>query len=49
MFMQKNLKALLGTTDHEIKVAFVSACRSEEMGEIFFKSGIPIVIAVNSE
>jgi len=34
---------------HKVKVAFVSACQSEEIGEIFLKSGIPIVIAVNSE
>ena len=30
-------------------LAFVSACHSEEIGEIFFKAGIPVVIAVNSE
>jgi len=28
---------------------FVSACHSEEIGEIFLKAGVPVVIAVNSE
>jgi len=34
--------------DYGIKLAFVSACHSEEIGNILYKSGIPIVIAVNS-
>lgn len=33
---------------HGIKLAFVSACQSEEIGKIFFEAGIPVVIAVNS-
>ena len=33
---------------HEIKLAVVSACQSEEIGRIFHESGIPVVIAVNS-
>ena len=47
-FNEKRLAELLGKNKHQIKLAFVSACYSEEIGEIFFKSGIPIVIAVNS-
>lgn len=38
-----------GTTrKHKIKLAFISACQSEEIGKIFSKAGIPIVIAVNA-
>ena len=33
---------------HGIKLAFISACQSEEIGNIFHKAGIPIVIAVNA-
>lgn len=44
------LKKLLGSKkDHGIKLAFVSACHSEEIGKIFSECGIPVVIAVNSE
>jgi hypothetical protein len=34
--------------DHGIKLAFVSACHSEEIGNILLKCHIPIVISVNS-
>lgn len=44
--MQNLLK---NNKDKGIKIAFVSACKSEEIGEIFHNSGIPIVIAVNSQ
>ena len=30
-------------------MAFVSACQSEEIGEIFLKSGVPVVVSVNSD
>ena len=30
-------------------MAFVSACQSEQIGQIFLDAGIPAVIAVNSE
>ena len=33
---------------NEIKIVFVAACHSENIGKIFFEEcGIPIVIAVN--
>ena len=38
-----------GSLKHGIKVAFVSACHSEEIGNIFHRAGIPVVIAVNSK
>ena len=34
---------------NQIKIAFVSACQSEHISEIFLNSGIPIVISVNSQ
>ena len=34
---------------NNIKMAFVSACQSEEIGEIFLKSGVPVVVSVNSD
>lgn len=37
-----------GKPNHQVKLAFVSACHSEKIGEIFLKAGVPIVIAVNS-
>lgn len=48
-FDQDLLTRMLSGQNHEIKVAFISACYSEKIGEIFFKSGIPVVIAVNSK
>lgn len=48
-FTQEFLAQMLSGQNHEIKVAFISACYSEKIGEIFFKSGIPVVIAVNSK
>jgi hypothetical protein len=49
-FSQDRLRALLGmSSKHEIKVAFVSACQSEQIGEIFLKAGIPVVISVNAD
>lgn len=48
-FYQSRLYDLLGSEeDHGIKLAFVSACYSEEIGNILFKCNIPIVISVNS-
>ena len=32
-----------------IKLAFVSACQSEEIGQIFLNAGIPIVISVKTD
>jgi len=29
-------------------MVFVSACHSEELGKVFLKHGIPIVVAVSS-
>ena len=37
-----------GKPNHKVKLAFVSACHSEKIGEIFLNAGVPIVIAVNS-
>jgi len=34
--------------DHKIKLAFVNACHSEKMGDIFFKGGVPVVVCVNA-
>ena len=49
-FYASRLKDLLGDEkNHGIKLAFVSACHSEEIGNILYQCGIPIVIAVNSE
>lgn len=59
-FSQARLSKLLGIysndisktanqQNHQIKLAFVSACQSEEIGEIFLKAGIPIVISVNTD
>lgn len=54
-FTQDRLQKLLGISQtpdrptHDIKLAFVSACQSEEIGKIFLEAGIPIVISVNSE
>ena len=49
-FYQSRLKDLLGDEkNHGIKLAFVSACHSEEIANILSECGIPIVIAVNSE
>jgi len=49
-FSQSRLKNLLaGDQNHGIELVFVSACHSEEIGNIFSKCGIPVVIAVNSE
>jgi len=46
---ETRLKNLLGNEkDHGIKLAFVSACHSEIIGQILLNSGIPVVIAVNS-
>ena len=48
-FHQSRLLELLGSeTDHGIKLAFVSACHSEEIGNILHMCNIPLVIAVNS-
>ena len=34
--------------DHQIKLAFINACHSEQMGNIFFNAGIPVVVCVSS-
>ena len=47
-FKQDQLKQLV-SSNKEIKIAFISACFSEKIGQIFFDSGIPVVIAVNSK
>jgi hypothetical protein len=48
-FYQSRLLTLLGEEkDHGVKLAFVSACHSEEIGNILRQCNIPIVIAVNS-
>jgi len=47
-FNETRLHNLLGDKkDHGIKLAFVSACHSEKIGNIFSSCGIPIVIGVN--
>ena len=33
---------------NNVKLAFVNACHSEEVGKIFYEAGIPFVIAVQS-
>ena len=49
-FSQSRLQELLGDSiDHRIKLAFVSACYSEEMGNVLLNCGIPFVVSVNSE
>ena len=40
------LAALLGK-DHEIQLAFLSACHSEDIGRILVQAGIKRVVAVN--
>ena len=48
---KKKLEMILkGNKDKEngVKLAFVSACQSEKIGEIIHEAGVPIVIAVNS-
>lgn len=48
-FYQSTILDLLGgQKDHGIQVAFVSACHSEEIGNILLKCHIPVVITVNS-
>ena len=47
-FYLNDLKLLI-ESNTEIKIAFISACFSEEIGQIFFESGVPVVIAVNSK
>jgi hypothetical protein len=37
------------SNEHQIKLAFVSACQSEQIGDLFLKAGIPIVISVNAD
>jgi hypothetical protein len=32
-----------------IKLVFVSACHSEDIGKIFIEAKVPVVIAVNSK
>jgi len=40
---------LIESSGHGIKLAFVSACHSERIGKILHESGIPVVVAVNSD
>lgn len=48
-FNQSRLVDLLGSqNDHGIMLAFVSACYSEEIGNILLRCNIPFVISVNS-
>ena len=49
--LHKNkLENILNKKDSEkkVKLAFVSACQSGEIGQIIYDAGVPIVIAVNS-
>ena len=43
------LKNALKNIDLSYKLAFVSACHSEEIGKIFIEKGVPAVIVVNSD
>jgi CHAT domain-containing protein len=43
------IEKLLSKTNCDIKIVFVNACHSEEVGKIFLEAGIPCVIAVQSE
>ena len=47
-FFQDQLKQIMSSNSN-IKIAFISACFSEKIGKIFFDSGVPVVIAVNSK
>jgi hypothetical protein len=47
-FTENYLKTLMSGFPHKIKLAFVNACHSAKMGEIFFKAGIPMVVCVNA-
>ena len=46
---QSRLKDLIGSDGQNIQIAFISSCHSEQIGEIFYQAGIPIVICVNQD
>lgn len=53
LFVQQ-LKELLGIQNdsmprHNIQVAIVSACHSEQIGNVLLEAGIPVVISVNAD
>lgn len=48
-FTQSRLKELLGSDGNNVKIAFISSCHSEKVGEIFYQAGIPVVICVNQD
>jgi hypothetical protein len=39
------MKAVRGS---QVKLAFVNACHSGRMGEIFLEAGVPVVVCVDS-
>ena len=43
------IQKLLSKSSIDIKIVFVNACHSEEVGNVFLEAGIPCVIAVQSE
>lgn len=46
----ERIKKLLKDGNYrDIKIVFVNACHSEEVGRVFLEAGIPCVIAVQSE
>ena len=49
-FSESRMLDLLGSEkDHGVKLAFVSACYSQEIANILFNCNIPLVISVNSQ
>jgi hypothetical protein len=42
------LKVAGGANNSSVVCAFVSACHSEQIGNVFRKAGVPVVIAVNA-
>lgn len=46
---QTRLKDLIGNDGSNVKIAFISSCFSEQIGEIFYQAGIPVVISVNQD
>ena len=43
-----DLSASNGEPNYPVKLVFVSACHSENIGQLFKRLGVPIVVAVNS-
>ena len=48
-FNQSRMKDLIGSDGKNIQVAFISSCYSEQIGEILFNAGIPVVVCVNQD